>query len=70
MINELARMNASKMNELKIVETIGDCLEDIHMNDPIPTKTLENCTVNPDLFHQQVVQGLTLSAMTNRIDFK
>ena len=70
MINELARMNASRLDELQMIETIGSCLEDIHLNDPIPRKIIEECTITPELFHEQVVQGLTLSSMTNRIDYE
>lgn len=70
MMNELTRMNAMREKEMKLVETIGECMTEMHEENPIPSNTLENCTLTKELFHDQVVQDLTLSAMTGRIDFE
>ena len=70
MTEELAQANQHRLDAMKMVETIGECVEELHQDNPMERTTMETCSLTPELLHQQVVQNVTLSAMTNRIDFK
>ena len=68
-LNEIQRMNKEKEKEMKLIQTIGDCMNEINENNPLSFDVLNDCNITPELFEHQIIQSLSLSSMTNRIDF-